>query len=833
MVGDLNIRASKVIGFYNNDDINHNGKTISKVGKLYEYFIVKIKNQYYLEPNNRIELNSDSVNIGKISTVVWSYKLRIQLKTAYKKGNSIAQAQDLTPENIDFEMYRLGATNQSIRIIPYYEGSMTGNEPIETPNSYGYKTVSGNQHAEITYEKGDDGLYHSFLTIDNLLVNWLSYDNYKIIIHSKGKTGYLSASSGEQTIKFLPSYSYLSTMASKGQHYFNYNQKITLISLDPPTSSVSGRIIYRDPNNPNSAIKPLSNSYVSLLVTYIVDDGKGHKTVVDPYHMRQEMKTHQNSAVSVQEGDMSNSSDNELENSLNHPFDDGNTILKTVMTDANGYFNFKNFADYDSLLTWSNKNCNLYSSGPIEFRTSASIHGKVSRVVRIVVSDWEKRQYIYSPSNNIEIQPLDSIDVGTLTAFSRTYNLSIIPVKSYQNDNEVDKGGIIRGAKINIMHTSDNTDLGDQYVEGANGASFYGLSMHNKSYCCDDYRITISTNDTVGEYTYSERTIDFPRGYDEWKKSKDYPKSSDSWSLMNQQHADYVEKIALDSIYYRNESDFLYVEDYLPVNKTIKIYMDPEQPNISGRILDASNSMRSVDIGNVNLMVSDPRQGSNAPFEFNQGAAVSESLNHGYFVFPNLLPQIENKNIKYKLFIKCNGYNLLSSKQINGKDSITKSYAVNNASIPQGSEFLTLQFGQQINFPQILMQPKGSISGYVVDENGKPVEAYVRTKYGAMQSTFVDNQSNSTSQEFYLQIPTGQPDTVFVYPKDLKYFNEAIPIHPIAESPYSSTTNKYLDSIVVKERRHRMSFAVYDIKTQTPSKMQKLKFSIMKLLLTA
>ncbi|MCL5991636.1 MAG: carboxypeptidase-like regulatory domain-containing protein, partial [Bacteroidetes bacterium] len=184
-----------------------------------------------------------------------------------------------------------------------------------------------------------------------------------------------------------------------------------------------------------------------------------------------------------------------------------------------------------------------------------------------------------------------------------------------------------------------------------------------------------------------------------------------------------------------------------------------------------------------------------------------------------------------------------------------------------------LILGQQIHFPQILMMPKGTVYGYVVDENGKAVECYVRTKHGKMvktedaaylkefdiknlnytpllqsnypksakkktlkksdmkmkmkygvekevsdETTFMQMQTlqlAESGQKFTVKIPTGVADTLFVFPVDLKYFNDTIVIPALQNIP-NDTTNYYLGKVVVKERKHRILIDVSNQYTKQP-----------------
>ncbi|MBI5325934.1 MAG: carboxypeptidase regulatory-like domain-containing protein [Ignavibacteriae bacterium] len=70
-------------------------------------------------------------------------------------------------------------------------------------------------------------------------------------------------------------------------------------------------------------------------------------------------------------------------------------------------------------------------------------------------------------------------------------------------------------------------------------------------------------------------------------------------------------------------------------------------------------------------------------------------------------------------------------------------------------------------------------------------------------------------QKFSVKVPTGYADTLYIYPVDLKYFNDTIVIPALQNLP-NDTTNYYLGKIVVKERKHRIIIDVTNTYTKQP-----------------
>ncbi|MGI6370834.1 MAG: hypothetical protein GX372_00750 [Ignavibacteria bacterium] len=782
--------------------------------KYYEYYVLKLNNPHYVEPNIRVELNSDSMQLGTISTYVWSYTLKLKITQGYKYGN--LKLTDFKDYDFTCVMIRPNYTQQHRKQIPFYEGDITKPDQYGDFGTYKYVYDQGEQSgrkATVTQEKDENGKIQTYLTFKNLLINLNDAERYEIKIYSKYKKptaiGKGQNGEGTRTLSFKPSIHHKFLSANNKKYNFHLKTTCNLIVDGYPTASLSGKLVYRDPGNPKATIKPIANTWIGLIVTYYVQDANNNKTILDPYHVLQEAKDNKNKACQTWAGSLTNPIEYaaSVDDSLEHPFKDGNTLIAWTYTNNDGSFLFKDFKHLDSLKTWDEKRY-FVSSGSHESQAGVYIDGKVVRTVRLVFPNFQKK-YFYAPSNDIQIQPFDSMDVGTLTAYLRTYNLTVKPVKSCTDNEEKDKGGAIRKAKVKIERKydipdyevkfqSDKIELGEKYVEGGDGVTFYGLFMHNKGSFNDGYKITTKTNDTIGEYSYKPSVIEFPRGYEEWKKSCDYiNKPYDKYSEDNRN------KKSLDSLYGRKISDYLFVEDYVPINYSINVYLEPKQPIISGRILDASNPMRSVESGVVGIRRY--KQNGGLTLEYKN---IGENKYNGYFVFQNLETSPKEK---YKLTVEAKGYYLYGTKEIdkNGDTSAMKSINIGSY-IPQGqNDYITLSKGQQVHYAQILMMPKGRITGKIIDEDGKPVKCYVRTSRSSMQETIfslMDFVAQGASQRFSLRVPTGVYDTLFIFPKDLKYFNDTVLIKPLKDVVDATLD---MGTIVVKERRHRIVVNVY------------------------
>jgi TANFOR domain-containing protein len=790
-----------------------NGMPKQFKGRVFEYFLLELKSPYYVNPKTRIELSTDSLALGEVVTNVYSYTLTVEVKKGYfkdlAKKTRMGNFEDLNPKNVNVSVWRMGGRPDG---IPYYEGDMKTSDP--RVQLYQIKQVAKGIMSTVI---GQDGQARTVVVVDKLICNYLNGDAYKIDITQdtviNGVQKHYISDLWLTDIKYIPTAAQVPT----GTNY-KIKIKATILSPDPPVSTVTGQLVYRDPMDPKSVIRPAAHAKVSLLLTYLLQDEKGSQTILDPYHVKEEINLGVNGKNDAIGGTNTGQNQQELENDLKNPFSDGNTILATTYTDGEGKFVFRNFANLDSL--GYRKANGTFGQGSGEFCNIASFSGKVLRTVRLVMTG-PVGQYIFNPSDDIVIQPMDSVNVGVLTAFQKTYRLTVVPRSAPENAEVQPLSKVLKGSKIKV--TQFGKIIGELYVDKETGCDFYGTLRHNRNVNWDDYQIEASTSDSVGENSFDTRTLSFPRGYNDWKRDTLYannvartkkPGSLNANAQIAYQNYEKEMLADIDRVYYRNETDFYFIrEDYKPVSVSINMYLEPKNPIISGRVLDASNTMRSVESGSVIL------------FEYLgdklvsfMPRPVSEANQNGYFTFTGL-----SKSHTYKLLASAKGYKMLLAKQVTSPgDTITHQGSAGNM-IPSGNYKLAPKAGQQIHFPQILLMPNGTITGWVYDENGKPVNAFVRTTRSILTKTSSHVKKVEGKilygQYFELKVATYLADTLFIIPEDLTYFTEAIPLTALTDQE----SERNLGNITVKERRHRMQFHVISKGTDKPVEGVKIK----------
>lgn len=804
------VGPGKVLRSQANKTEGKTGAGLYATGNFYEYYQLELNNSYFEPIRKRIELNSDSINVGKLSTRVFSYTLKIIVDKGYKTGNY----KDLNPKGVEAELIRIGRKDY----IPYYEGDVKLGDPIT--ETYQIKQVA---KGVVSEEVGPDGKTRTVVTFDKLVVNWTNEDKYTLSLTQKavkdGKEVTYPSNFMFYSQRFTPDpFIYNFVVLMNGNTNFKVDKKATIISPDPPTASVSGQLLIKDPTNPTANVQPLAGKSVALVVTYYVENGAGDTTMLDYYHIRRAMWEKSNSAVTGQDfGNL-----NTIDNTLKASFPDKDQVLATATTDGQGRFSFKNFAHVDSLGGWQGKS--EFGTGPIEFKTIANISGYFHRTLRVIVSG-DRYKYL-NPDKDIIAQPLDSVNVGALTALYRTYTLQVTARKDPSETTQSEPGGVVYGAKIKIAQSGNSLPPSDyKYVQSTIGASFNGLFYHQMSGSAQYVNIFTATSDTVGEnsyeagYYYYPSAQPFNTAFNSGKRnvSKQIPPWTEGGGSLNG-----VPQINLNTEEEFNRGEarkvidevngqIYYTGDYVPTTIHINAYMYPKKPIISGRVLDASNPMRAVEGGVVFLWSGLDK--NDMTIASNGVRFVSEKNQSGYFVFKDLPIDLSflgmSAPIYYRVQTIAGGYAPYSAKMVSGavnsfmgimlsKDT-TRYNNISDGFIPPKPDGVTLRMGQQIHFPQILMQPKGKVYGYIINENDEIVDSYVRSSHGKMSSS-------GWLGMFSVAVPTGYADTLFIIPKDLRYFNDTIKITGLTDA----NPNLNLGKIIVKERRHRIRITLVD-----------------------
>ena len=842
-------------------------------GDLYEFFNLELNSPYYTLgkkeerlSKTEVNLSDKTVDLGEITYNVWSYTLEVEVSKGYKGSDNKVTGtyRELNPPNVNGQVKRVMFGLEGYEDMPYYEGDILPSQP---KGPYGKNLIT---EGKVEIREGSDGKEHTYVTFDRLICNFQYNDHYHVFIEQKleenGKKKTYYTNEFSCTEKYLD-FKYVPTgteqMQAEKDDHSNFFVKRQAVLLDdrPPRSTVKGRLVFADPCVDESQRKPMANTDIALVVTYLVKDKKGNEVVMNCEEIAESCtnnKSGENSPVWSHRGRPDKGKMDEVLDKLK----DRNKILAVTRTDADGNFEFKDFARIDSAFTQEGYKDKAYGS---EVTTGMNVEGTLRATVRVVVNNAMKHRWL-NPSKDIEIQPNSTMDVGELKAYVDSYILRVKPIGD-PTRNDINMHGLtLKGAWVEIARDKiyDSEAAGQNVVERKRveleeGVDFsvprHTTNRYDLIYFAlpNDLHIMTFTSDSTGEHAFHPDRIFYPSDY--------YKREFESRRVKEQRAA-----VRCSDTYHRYSGEYHFTSSFKRPVCEVPIIMYPKNPIVSGRLLDSENLGRGVD-GTVFL----------EKMQWNSDGTLLENLhapigkqstsakNHGYFIFDNLAVQEkvirlvppdknspefkarqekkkqleermkemkkddpeyralgeelltlifedrpkryeDDREVNYLLDIDAPGYSLLRAREQKGlKD--TADVELNHRSSWFPATGFTLKMGQQMHFPQILMQPNGIIKGYVVAEEGldgtpeRPEQADVRSTRSRLITT------EEPKQEFTVRVPTLQAknaDTLFILPRNLNYYPDTVPLPGLTDQSNTHDLGKR----VVKERRHRIRIKV-------------------------
>ena len=900
-------------------------------GDLYEFFNLELNSPYYTLgkkeerlSKTEVNLSDKTVDLGEITYNVWSYTLEVEVSKGYKGSDNKVKGtyRELNPPNVNGQVKRVMFGLEGYEDMPYYEGDILPSQP---KGPYGKNLIT---EGKVEIREGSDGKEHTYVTFDRLICNFQYNDHYHVFIEQKleenGKKKTYYTNEFSCTEKYL-NFKYVPTgteqMQAEKDDHSNFFVKRQAVLLDdrPPRSTVKGRLVFADPCVDESQRKPMANTDIALVVTYLVKDKKGNEVVMnceDIVESCANNKSGENSPVSSMKGEHSERNvpnDYILEGVLRE-LKDRNKILAVTRTDADGNFEFKDFARIDSTFTQE-----VYKEAKPNgwYNTGVKIEGTLRATVRVVVNNAMKRRWL-NPSKDIEIQPNSTMDVGELKAYVDSYILRVKPIGDPTRNDINMQGLTLEGAWVEIARdkTYDSEAAGKSVVERKQVRNKEGVDFcvpRHFGTIFKDLHIMTFTSDSSGEHAFETDKIFYPGEY----YSREY-------LSRRRELRDERARAACDETWHNIYHTDLYyfTSSFKRSVCEVPIVMTPKNPIVSGRLLDSENLGRGVD-GTVFLVTQSynykgEKETKHYDKYFEKGffgsviaSRETSASNQGYFVFDNLnltreitydnpeysdhkkncririeqlakereerLEELEKKRQKeisnprikshgtgrhaktkretigsinsrynrykkdvekeygdrikkldqeckentpaltvkkevqneYALYPSATGYSLLRAREQKGlKDTADVELNRRVWWFPEGG--FTLKMGQQMFFPQILMEPNGKITGYVVAEKGldgtpeRPQEADVRST----RSRLIKTKQKDSKEEFTVRVPTWQwdnTDTLFILPRNLNYYPDTVPLPRLTDQ--SNTLD--LGKRVVKERRHRIRIVVH------------------------
>lgn len=765
-------------------------------GDLYEFFNLELNSPYYTLgkkeerlSKTEVNLSDKTVDLGEITYNVWSYTLEVEVSKGYKGSDNKVKGtyRELNPPNVNGQVKRVMFGLEGYEDMPYYEGDILPSQP---KGPYGKSLIT---KGKVEIREGSDGKEHTYVTFDRLICNFQYNDHYHVLIeqeleeNGKKKTYYTNEFS--RTEKYLD-FKYVPTgteqmQAEKDEHSnFLVKRKAVLLDNRPPRSTVKGKLVFADPSMDKNKTQPLPNTDIALVVTYLMKDKDGKQVMMNIADLRERSEERK---IQINRGGNAYSEKSFFDSLMKLLPEAQNTILATTRTDAEGNFEFKNFAMIDSCMTRSAEEWGL--------KDLMDKNAVITRTVRLVVNNSQKTRWL-NPAEDIRIQPNHEMTFSLpFKALLNTYRLWIRPVGDPDNMTlGPNRDRILKGAEIQLLRL--NTYSGEsasvfhvdkQTVPNDKGCLFsipkhwvrfyrFNTERSGREYgplygeLPNDLRIIIKTRDDIGEFAFEEKSILYPLNYYKEEDGIRYDRFLTEYASAEKsgrQKPIFPEKFELCSNDFAMDADYQstyrFADEYKPTECTINIRMRPKRPIISGRVMDAENRARSVEAGSVLLKYEynhgrETRYwngGGDSPRESGHGMLerkVSQADGQGFFKFEDLYPNFEidwerwNTNPEtirtygdswyrafsssdYQLCVKAKGYTLAEFRQA-GKEPVKD---VGDKWFP--AEPMKPKMGQQIHFPQILMGPDGWITGCVIDEEGYALEALTKTTRSVLIET--------------------------------------------------------------------------------------------------
>ena len=185
--------------------------------------------------------------------------------------------------------------------------------------------------------------------------------------------------------------------------------------------------------------------------------------------------------------------------------------MAVTRIDADGYFEFKDFARIDSTFTQEAYKEEIAGN---KFFTGVKVDGTLRATVRVVVNNAMKHRWL-NPSKDIEIQPNSTMDVGELKAYVDSYILRVKPIGDPTRNDINMQGLTLEGAWVEIARdkTYDSEAAGKSVIERKQVRNKEGVDFNvprHDPYIINDLHIMTFTSDSSGEHAFKTDKIFYP-----------------------------------------------------------------------------------------------------------------------------------------------------------------------------------------------------------------------------------------------------------------------------------------------------------------------------------
>ncbi|MCF8359439.1 MAG: hypothetical protein K9H26_11805 [Prolixibacteraceae bacterium] len=749
-----------------NFNVLHEGSELT--GLLWREIEIAIDNPYYANPGYTMNFwdEGQTSDLGDITTFVKSYLLKATIEEGY--NTSAGLKKPLTGKKI--YVVRKDPSDQ----LPGYEGNLTppGSLVQSVPplTGNGYKIISS---TTTVAEKDEDGNDIALATFPNLIQNRVQGDHYYLWIAGtpiesvesfsyKKPSGYYALSQsayiGALTAADDPTEHDLIGYEDVEKNSLTVNARFTKISDAPPLSGIKGKLVYHFPGEEGTT-RALANTNISLIACWVTSDGSHSK-------------------IAKKTGYYANDP---------NAFDAD--VLYTTKTDGNGEFDFSfpNIPAEDKTRTGNYEistgelnrhfgSWETWESDPDpSFRIVYSeTYGMMKRVFRLVVED--PNGLYMSPDDNIEVEPLKTVNVGTLTSNVFSYRLRGA-TKLKEPPEELPGLSTfipIQGVECYVLRESSA-------VEALNLPEGEGKNMSGSLDEFPGYEIvTRELSDSKGEFAFENllfRNTNVP--ILQYFRTPDMAGDANyEPELITQNTINTFKK----PVYFFN-SDYRYSEIQDP-----DAILEPRTPTVKGKVVSNINVNQGIQGARCELEIKYKNHSSTFRFIYTPDTS-------GYFDFKNVfesvtewgwLPDISEVRLK----VSKPGFHYM--KNGNNQPNYLRV-------IP--AEFITM--GQQFVEPKIVLYASGNLTGFVVNEENKPVESYIRFLPSGENQGAGQMVKTSSVLKGGFSIPALPGNhKLAVIPVDATYFADTIAV-TVSEEP-----STYLDTVTVYERSHRIQLTV-------------------------
>jgi hypothetical protein len=395
---------------------------------------------------------------------------------------------------------------------------------------------------------------------------------------------------------------------------------------------------------------------------------------------------------------------------------------------------------------------------------SAPAACKARMVYRIVVVDED----VYcSPDNDIEVNPLQTLDAGILYSTIRTVKLKS---KVYKGDEYKNGTGpqvlkipvhLVRKAIIpNLMGEGDKLNSPadpDKMIVDKAVTTFPGIAF-NHVLKNKDYSLKAVIHEDADNST-SYKAAEVPFNF----KSPE---------------ADLTTQIG---------KTFLFNSDFKEEEYQLDMVLPEDDPIIAGRIL---NSVGTQGISDASVIITTTfKQGTK---DYTSTISVNVDKD-GYFKYKSADFTSREATVE----VSVNGYSPTFSDQT----TVMGYYSFKISKMNKGQKV----------FKNLYFTPSSYLQGYVVNEQKQPVPSLYKIKaIDHIEETILacgTLGSAACKETFKAYAQTGVPARLVIIPNDLKYFNDTLIINKVGLAIKNAVLER-----VVYTREHRINFIVRDEK---------------------